>query len=197
MDKRNRITEPWQKFLQMVHQLDQHLISFLRQRSTLLAALIGVFLILWGGVQGDGILVLEVLLAGAIAYAVGFTPAVIGAMLLMVYRLGKGTGAGPQAADEILQFLGCVYIAWLGYWHGKMASYQRKCTLESKSQTHHLISWVFINEVRNSLMAMRLLLFQSKKSTSALEYKMVEKELLRLERMFSELQKEKEEPRKR
>lgn len=184
-------------------RIDMDCIRFLREWSTLIAATLGVFLFAWGIVSTDYKLVIEVLLTGAVSYSIGFVPALIGDLIMLLIRI-SGMYFTPYAAIEILQFLGCAYIAWLGFQHQQLARANRQQLQHMNKQEHpsHVITWNMVNEVRNSLLAMRLLLFQQAQkqtspSTTEDEIKMVEEELLRLELIFGSLTKHDENPLKK
>lgn len=172
-----------------VDWLDALFITQLRARASLMAVMLGIGLILWGTWQGNIILDAEVVLAGATGYTLGLVPAVavgIAAAGAQWVLLGPGF---EHPAVNLLEFLGCAYIAWLGREHRQLAD-EQKLALAGIQHERRVIPWSLVNEVRNSLMAMRLLLTDRRSTANADQVKLVEQELLRLESIFGNLPRE-------
>jgi hypothetical protein len=200
--KQSRFREyDWRKLQNAFFQFDLLFIRLLHEWATLVAASLGVFLCAWGIAIGDYNLLIEVLVTGAVAYSIGFVPALAGDLIIVLIRIFDSSNH-HAIATELLQFLGCAYIAWLGFQHRQLVRANREQLQANKSEhPSHVIPWSLVNEVRNSLLAIRLLLFQqsSKHADSTVnkdEMKLMEDELLRLELIFGSLSKH-EEPKKK
>ncbi|UOF92080.1 hypothetical protein LSG31_07655 [Fodinisporobacter ferrooxydans] len=177
------------EFQDIFRTIDRKILEFLQNYSALIASIMGIGLCAWGLFRHDLNLVIETLLSGAIGYYIGFFPALIVNLFIFFLRI-HSAGPAYQVFDvKVLQFFGCAYIAWLGFCHRQSALFSRQQFFQEEPHAH-LISWTLVNEVRNSLMAMRLLLFKYYKSeTEQSEFKLVEDELLRLELIFGSLSK--------
>lgn len=180
----------WKTLRETAERLDGLFVAQLRSRATLIAVLIGLFLLGWGAWENDYILDTEVLLAGATGYVLGFAPAVaIGVIATLLQWTMLGVGADHPSAS-VLQFLGCSYIAWLGREHHRITR-ERQVMLSGIHHDQRIIPWSLVNEVRNSLLAMRLLLFDRKRvDVDPTPIELVEEELLRLESIFGNLSKD-------
>ena len=181
---RQGIHHAWRRFLTSIDDVDDALMTFFKLRQSLLAALIGIAMLIWGLIMHQYFLLLAVMLAGAIGYWLGFTPAFLAAFFLIALQIHATESL--QFAQMLLEVLGTTFIAWLGREH-RLAARQRLLWGGSEFEKQ-VVSWTFVNEVRNSLLAMRLLLFQkSQDNPSGANLKLIEDELLRLESLFGKL----------
>lgn len=163
---------------------DEALIMFLRHKQSLLAALIGLSLLVWGIITLQYYLIIAVIIAGAVGYWLGFSPAVLIALCLLL--IGTVTNQPDHVTKLIIQIAGIILIAWLGREHH--LAVRKRLALGNDECVQHVVTWTFINEVRNSLLAMRLLLFQKSPTIdTTTNLKLIEDELLRLEAIFSKL----------
>lgn len=186
-----RWQEHWEVLLTRVHQYDQQLFDYLKQKLTLIAAIIGLILFILGFLLHNIEMSAEVLLAGAMGYLLGFIPAVIGGLVITGIRFGLSGFFWSEMPIEIVLYIGCMYIAWLGREH-RVASIRRKKEVQGFIQTAQEIPWSMVNEVRNSLLAMRLLLFSKRGEQFDTSLRLVEDELTRLDNMFHDLNEKKE-----
>ena len=181
---RNIFYHAWRRLLTLIDDIDNALIRFFKNRQSLFAAIIGLMLIIWGIALHQYYLLLAVVLAGAIGYGMGFTPAFLIALLLVIVQYRSVET--PHLAEMIIEILGTTFIAWLGREH-RLAARSRLLWGGNEFEKQ-VVSWTFVNEVRNSLLAMRLLLFQkSQDSLASTNLKLIEDELLRLESLFGKL----------
>ncbi len=181
----------WMGWLTRIHHSDQVLFDFLKQKMTLIAAVIGIGLCILGFLLHNIEMSLEVVLVGAIGYLLGFIPAIVGGLILTGIRFSQVGFFWSEVPLETLVYLGCMYIAWLGREH-KVASIRRKQEIYGFIQTAQVIPWSMVNEVRNSLLAMRLLLFSKHSETIESNLRLVEDELTRLDNLFHDLNENKE-----
>jgi len=176
-----------ERLLRTCESIDRIVLDQLKLRATLVAAFIGLTFLIWAVVTQNGYLGSQVIVAGAIGYWLGFVPAVVGGLAvnaLDVYIQGL-----PElhAFAMLIQLVGCSYIAWLGYVH-KMTAVARRKEIQEMKQRSHIVSRTVINEVRNSLLAVRLLLFSNRTvRVSPSDMRLVEDELVRLEAMLKDL----------
>ena len=175
----------WIQFV--IDQIDTWVLNMLRIRATLIAAVIGTILIVWGIVTKNVDLGMEAILAGAMGYLIGFVPAVLGGLFITAIQFVTFSMGLQSMPLLFLQIMGYTYIAWLGRQH-KMMAVERRMRLADVEHDPQVVSWTLINEVRNSLLAMRLLLFvRSNGSPQQNQLRMIEDELLRLESLFGKL----------
>ena len=177
--------------LSRVHHADELLFHFLKQKLTLIAFIIGMVLFVTGFLLHNDEMSAEVVLAGAMGYLLGFIPAVIGGFILTAIRFSLVGFYWGEVPIEALLCVGCMYIAWLGREH-RVASIRRKQEIQGFIQTPHEIPWSMVNEVRNSLLAMRLLLFSKRNDSTDMNLRLVEDELTRLDNLFHDLNEKKE-----
>lgn len=176
--------------LAKVHKADRRLFAMVKQRLTLIAAIVGIVLVVVGVSQHNYEIIIDVILAGAFGYLIGFIPAVGSGVIVMIVRFLL-VGVRPEHISlYLLTFVGCTYIAWLGREH-RMVSVRRKQEMHGFPQTTQEISWSMVNEVRNSLLAMRLLLFTNPSNNNDDNLQMIKEELTRLDRLFHNLNDEK------
>ena len=182
------MTRMWGERIQdTLERIDRIVLEQLKLRATLIAAMIGLTFLGWSVAAQNGYLGLQVVLAGAIGYAVGFVPAVVGGLAVNIVDVFMHGLHGIHAYTMLLQVVGCSYIAWLGHAHRVAAVARRKEIQEMQNRTH-IVPWTVVNEVRNSLLAVRLLLFSNRTiRVSPSEMRLVEDELLRLEAMLKDL----------
>ncbi len=169
-----------------IFESDRFLINLIKQNMTLIAAVIGLVLFVDGFFRHDPEMSAEVVLAGAFGYWFGFSPAVVGILVLTGMRfavVGFNTHSIPL---DTLIWLSCLYIAWLGREH-RLASNVRKLEVDGYYNTSQEIPWSMVNEVRNSLLAMRLLLFNRHHEAGDANLRLVEDELTRLDNLFHNL----------
>jgi len=176
-----------ERALQACESIDRIVLDQLRLRATLIAAFIGLTFLIWAVVTQNGYLGSQVIVAGAIGYWLGFVPAVGGGLVLNALHVYMQGLPERHVFMMVIQLAGCSYIAWLGYVH-KIATVARRKEVHEMKQRSHIVSWTVINEVRNSLLAVRLLLFSSRTvRVSPSDMRMVEDELVRLEAMLKDL----------
>ncbi|UOF89977.1 hypothetical protein LSG31_19240 [Fodinisporobacter ferrooxydans] len=179
-----------QKIKQFFDHLDMVFLEWIRSRSTLIAAILGIFLIVWGIATQDWFLIVQVIVSAAIGYRLGFIPGVSFDTLIAFIRFYHVHFEVVLLPFPFLQYFICAYITWLGFRHHQMSALLKE-KLSELDPPNHVVTWSFVNEVRNSLMAMRLLLFRyAKETTAQTDMKIVEEELLRLETLFGKLPKE-------
>ncbi len=189
MEERN-LRDLWFALLERVKNIDVAVLGFLRTRMTWIAVLIGTLLVVWGLVDHNLYAVLQVILAGAGGYFIGFLPAVAGGILVTIIHALIGGVSQVRSADTVVRLIGCSYIAWLGREHQVMVR-RRRTEIANLPHGSHTISWALVNEVRNSLLGMRLLLAgKNTDRTSTSELELVESELLRLESLFGSLKED-------
>ena len=183
-----RITKvTWIWIQVMVERVDSWVLDNLRMRATLIAALIGTAFLIWGIVTHNPNLGIEVILAGAMGYLIGFVPAVGGGLLITAIHFFSSGMPLESFPVIVIQIMGYTYIAWLGRQHKHLAI-ERRNKLADVDHDAKVVSWSFVNEVRNSLLAMRLLLFvKQNEATQHAQLRMIEDELLRLESLFGKL----------
>ncbi len=178
---RRIIKSVWLWIQIIVERTDSWVLDNLRSRATLIAALIGTVLLIWGIATHNPDLGIEAVLAGAMGYVVGFVPAVLGGLIITsihFFREGMPISNFPVI---LIQIMGYTYIAWLGRQHKHLAV-ERRTQLADSIHDAKVVPWSFVNEVRNSLLAMRLLLFVKKNETAEhAQLELIEDELLRLE----------------
>ncbi|MHB1629933.1 MAG: hypothetical protein ACYCVB_16450 [Bacilli bacterium] len=176
-----------QRILDTSERIDRFVLDQLKQRATLIAALIGLTFLGWSALTQNGYLGLQVLLAGAVGYLLGFVPAVVGGLAVNVVDLCIHGAHGVNVYMLLVQLFGCTYIAWLGHAHRIAAAVRRK-EIQEMQNRKHIVPWTVVNEVRNSLLAVRLLLFSNRTvRVSPSEMRLIEDELLRLEAMLKDL----------
>ena len=183
--------ELWTRLQSRVHHYDQRLVDFLKQHMTLIAAIIGLVLFISGFLLHNLEMSAEVVIAGAMGYWFGFIPAIIGGIILTGLRFELAGFFFSEIPLEALIGVGCLYIAWLGREH-RVAYIRRKQEVEGFFQTSQEIPWSMVNEVRNSLLAMRLLLFSRQNGAGDANLRLVEDELTRLDNLFHDLNEKKE-----
>lgn len=185
--QKNLIKKQFQRLRKSLDTFDKLCLGFIHTRSTLIAALLGVSLLIWGLIFRDGYLIIQVLFSAAIGYGLGFIPGVVFDVVIAFIRLNRVHFQVVAAPFPVLQFFICAYITWLGFRHHQISILLKEKLGEMK-HPDRIVPWSFINDVRNSLMAMRLLLFHhTTASTNKTDFKLVEEELLRLERLFGTL----------
>ncbi len=178
------IHHTWRRFLTSIEDTDDALMFFFKSRQSLLAALIGLLMIIWGLIMQQYFLPIAVVLAGAIGYWLGFTPAFLIAFFLIIVQVRFNQTF--HFSEILIEVLGTTFIAWLGREH--RLAVRRRLLWGGDEYEKQVVSWTFVNEVRNSLLAMRLLLFQkSPDPTTGTNLKLIEDELLRLESLFGKL----------
>lgn len=176
-----------ERVLQAFECIDRIALEQLKLRATFIAAFIGLAFLIWAAVTQDGYLGFQVILMGAIGYWFGFVPAVVGGLAVnAVYVYIQGLPE-LRAFAMLIQLFGCSYIAWLGHAH-KVTAVVRRKEIQEMQHRFHIVSWSVVNEVRNSLLAVRLMLFSNETvRVSPSEMRMAEDELLRLEAMLKDL----------
>ncbi len=174
----------------LVEHIDRIVLTYLSSRVTLIAAVVGTALMIWGIASHNLYMVIQVILAGAMGYSVGFVPAVVGGLIVSaIYIVTQGITT-LNISSLIIEVLGCTYIAWLGRQH-KVITKRRRTEIAGVANRSHTVSWTFVNEVRNSLLAMRLLLFRkANEGLPQQKLELIENELLRLESMFGKLKED-------
>jgi hypothetical protein len=178
------IHHAWRRFLTFTEDFDDMLMGFFKARQSLMAAIIGLMMLIWGIAMHQYFLLVAVVLAGAIGYGMGFTPAFLIAFILIVIPT-RFVHLLP-IAEMIIEIIGTSIIAWLGREHRLTA--RKRLLWGGDDYEKQIVSWTFVNEVRNSLLAMRLLLFQKNQdNSSGTNLKLIEDELLRLESLFGKL----------
>ncbi len=178
------IHHAWRHFLTFIEDSDDMLMGFFKARESLMASILGLMMLIWGIVMHQYYLLIAVVLAGAIGYGMGFTPAFLIAFILIVIPT-RFVHLLP-IAEMIIEIIGTSIIAWLGREHRLAA--RKRLLWGSTYYEKQIVSWTFVNEVRNSLLAMRLLLFQKSQDNSpSTNLKLIEDELLRLESLFGKL----------
>ncbi len=181
---KQKVHHTWRRFLTSIEDLDDSLMVFFKSRQSLFAALIGLLMLIWGIIMQQYFLLIAVVLAGAIGYWLGFTPAFLIAFFLIVVQMRFNLTF--HLSEILIELLGTTFIAWLGREHRLAA--RRRLLWGGDEFEKQVVSWTFVNEVRNSLLAMRLLLFQKNQDTTASgNLKLIEDELLRLESLFGKL----------
>ncbi|MCI0184688.1 hypothetical protein [Sulfoacidibacillus ferrooxidans] len=180
--------------MKLISQFDDNVLNYLRLRVTLMAALLGVVFLLFSFIEHNVFSSIEVLLAGAVGYSIGFVPAVFGGILITALSIMENGGHHEHWAPIILQFLGCSVIAWLGHSHQLATQHTREQNKIPAQRTirAQIVPWALVNEVRNSLLGMRLLIFTNTMDRDAEQrnLQIVETELLRLEALFNDLSEE-------
>lgn len=183
---------------QRIALFDDMVLGYLRMRMTLIAALLGIVLFVLAIIEHDIFAGVEVLLAGAVGYTIGFVPAVLGGVLITLSSLVWYSHHSMYCPSIIFQFLGCVVIAWLGRSHHSVVKHTREHYRSHVDQAmrSQVVPWTLVNEVRNSLLGMRLLLFTNNmgRETDQQNLQIVEAELLRLESLFTDLHEEQVNP---
>ncbi len=186
------------RMVQRMAILDEIVLHYIQTRLNLFAALIGALLLVWSAFAHNGFLSAEVLLAGAIGYALGFVPAMMGGIFINGLEIALRHGHPLHIPTLLVQFFGCSMIAWLGHGHQMAMRQAREQSRElaDVSIRAQIVPWTLVNEVRNSLLAMRLLLFTSKtdRNSDPQNMQLVQAELLRLEALFKELHEKQIEP---
>ncbi|PWI58371.1 hypothetical protein [Sulfoacidibacillus thermotolerans] len=196
MKMRRLSTHSVARMVQWLSELDERVLLYMRNRATLFAALIGASLLLWSVVTENGFLSAEVILAGAVGYALGFVPAIAGGIFINGIEIALHYGHPLHVPTLLVQFFGCSSIAWLGHVHKMVARRAREQQERDVTVRAQIVPWTLVNEVRNSLLAMRLLLFSNKldRNSDPNNLKLVQAELLRLESLFKELHEEQVHP---
>ncbi len=184
----SRVTKSIWLWIQIVvERSDAWVLDNLRSRATLIAALIGTILLIWGLVTHNPDLGVEAVLAGAMGYVIGFVPAVLGGLIITAIHFFSAGMPVSSFPVILIQIMGYTYIAWLGRQHKHLAL-ERRTQLADAVHDAKVVPWSFVNEVRNSLLAMRLLLFVKKSETTEhAQLQLIEDELLRLESLFGKL----------
>ncbi len=176
-----------ERILRASERIDRLVLEQLKLRATLIAAFIGLTFLAWSAITQNGYLALQVLLAGAVGYLLGFVPAVAGGLVINLVDLYIHGVHGLHAYTMLVQVFGCSYIAWLGHAHSVAAAVRRK-EIQEMQNRRHIVPWTVVNEVRNSLLAVRLVLFSNRTiRVSPSEMRLIEDELLRLEAMLKDL----------
>ncbi len=187
----NMWQDKWMALLTQIHHADDVLFHFLKQKLTLIAFIIGIILFVLGFFLHNFEMSADVVLAGAMGYWLGFIPAITGGLILTGIRFSLAGFYWAEVPLETLLCVGCMYIAWLGREH-RVASIRRKQEIHGFIQTSQEIPWSMVNEVRNSLLAMRLLLFSKKSDSADMNLRLVQDELTRLDNLFHDLNEKKE-----
>jgi hypothetical protein len=167
---------------------DKRLVRFVRNRAHLFAAAVALVLCVWGLSAGHAGFAAGMIILGAVGYFLGLTIAIgLGVVLTAVdVYVAMHTGVVPSTL--LLEMIGYSCIAWLGYSHREQKERQKRLAMEVHEP--QVLPWSVVNEVRTSLAAIRFLLFPLHGDGSNQEVRRATDELSRLERLFTEMEKE-------
>lgn len=164
-------------------QSDRFIVNFLLSHTNLITALATLGLAVWGLSLGHRIFFLGLIVIGALSYFFGMTLGLSVGMLLGLTRLLHPVPGTPRVTIAIVELVGYVCIAWLGYRHKEQKQLQKV-----QEHTDPILPWAVANEVRTSLAAVRFLLFPLHDEHTSDQLETVTKELSRLENIFSEIE---------
>ncbi|MCF8567664.1 hypothetical protein LLE49_23370 [Alicyclobacillus tolerans] len=164
--------------------LDQQFESFFRTHVDLVMFLIVLGVGSWGLASQHMWFVLGMLVVGALSYFLGLTIAMLAGLVLTVLDLYNSYHGGLHTTIVVMEVIGYVTISWLGYRHRKQEEYQKQLAV-LHAHPDQVMSWTVVNEVRNSIAAVRYLLFPMSDSENIQQ---VSQELARIEQMFIQVE---------
>jgi len=166
--------------------LDNHLVTWTTEHSNLLMAIVNLALAAWALDSGLLAYVVGMALVGAVAYFAGLFVAVS----LLIITIGVDVALAGFAhillSALIVEIIGYLNIAWLGFRHKRLKMEQRR-TMDGK-HPDQIMSWTAVNEVRTSLAAIRYLLFPMHSEHTSQELQKASRELSRLEQLFQDIE---------
>ncbi|WP_157076260.1 hypothetical protein [Alicyclobacillus kakegawensis] len=190
----------WHRPRHALARMDAWLIDFLQRRFNLLMALVLVGLCVWGLVSGFAWFVLGTAAVGALSYFMGLTVSLLCGIAFTGADIGLGVGMGANwsVSPILLQCVGYGCSAWLGFRH-KQQQEQAKQRLLTSQDGHEpqVLPWAVVNEIRTSLAAVRFLLFPLHEEHTSQELKKATDELSRLEAIFTEIEQEEMQKKRR
>ncbi|CAM3854184.1 hypothetical protein ALPO108162_09515 [Alicyclobacillus pomorum] len=166
----------------LLSQLDDRTLAFVRNRATLIAALITLGICVWGWTSGRHEFVFAMTAMGAVGYFAGLTVALVAGMSFIGVELFNSST--HIASAILLEWGGYVCIGWLGYRHKKV----QRAQLGAETHPAWVLPWAVVNEVRTSLAAVRFLLFPTHEDHENQALQQATNELSRLEQLFNELE---------
>ena len=165
----------------------------------LLLAVTAAVLVMAAVVMGDPYYVAAICLVGAVSFFAGFIESLGAAALLAGWAAFRMVASrhGMGLSGVMMQVFGYGCVAWLGYRHREQQRIQRERS-ERQAHADSVIPWVVTNEVRNSLAAIRFLLFPLHDGPEPADerqpLRQVTDELQRLENLFSDIERSNQEP---
>lgn len=165
-------------------RLDLRITLFTTQHINLIMAIAILCLAVWGGCTGHQAFVFGLAIVGASAYFAGILISVSVAIVYLSVNLCIGWTHPVQSSVILLQLIGYLAVAFLGYKHKTFKEKQKTI-----NKPHQVLPWAMVNEVRTSLSAIRFLLFPLQNRDAANpELQKATDELSRLEQLFQELE---------
>lgn len=177
--------------VRLVHEFfgrsDRHIVAFLVTHSNLITAIVTLGLAVWGIMVGHVSFFVGLIIIGAVSYFLGITLGLSVGVVLSFLRLFNPDPRTPWFTTLLVELLGYICIAWLGYRH-KEQQQRQKVQDFSTSHRDQVLSWAVANEIRTSLAAVRFLLFPLHDEYTSRQLETVTKELSRLEELFSQIE---------
>ncbi|OFW78283.1 MAG: hypothetical protein A2201_03085 [Alicyclobacillus sp. RIFOXYA1_FULL_53_8] len=164
-------------------QSDRFIVNFLVSHANLITALATLGLAVWGLSLGHLFFFLGLIAIGALSYFFGMTLGLSVGVILGLTRLLHPVPDTPLVTIVIVELVGYICIAWLGFRHKEQKQRQRV-----HEHTDQVLPWAVANEVRTSLAAVRFLLFPLHDERTSDQLETVTRELSRLENIFSEIE---------
>ncbi|MCL6517218.1 hypothetical protein, partial [Alicyclobacillus sp.] len=168
-------------------RLDARLVGFVRTHAHLFAATCALLLCVWGLTVRHVGFALGMVILGAVGYFIGLVVALGIGVVLTALDVYAAIHTDWVASTLLLEMVGYACIAWLGYSHRQQKERQKRMALEIHEP--QVLPWSVVNEVRTSLAAIRFLLFPLHGDNNQ-EVRRATDELSRLERLFTEIERE-------
>ncbi|WP_026976164.1 hypothetical protein [Alicyclobacillus contaminans] len=166
---------------------DRHLIQWTKNHTNLLLLLVNLIILIWTCFVGMGEYLLGMVVIGALGYFAGLTVSISAVPIAAAVDVLWLHHTHAASGTIMVELVGYVNIAWLGYRHQRLKQTQQRAITEAYPD--QVMSWNAVNEIRSSLAAIRFLLFPlHSEHANNKELQQATNELSRLEKMFQEME---------
>lgn len=170
--------------LAVISGMDRKTVNIIRNHPDLVLLFAALILAVWAPSFHHATFDFGLLIIGAVSYFAGIFVALVGGLLI----LALGVWHGLSLTNALVETIGYISVAWLGYRH-KAETYMQQAMRAADPHRPQELPWSVANEIRTSLAAVRFLIFPLHEGGENNDLQKATNELSRLEQLFMDLEK--------